>query len=135
MRHPGRYGAAVSLAGYNTPAHDDTTGDLFGRSVTLLDQNSTVWRAQHLAPPALSVLLMYSNDSVQSSRDGRALAAAARPPLHVSVLALLHGGHNFGVWLDEEPTAFSWLSTHLTPPLAPIPTVDGHAPEPFVPAP
>jgi S-formylglutathione hydrolase FrmB len=129
MRHPDRYGAAVSMAGYNNPAHDHTTGDLFGGNASLLDQNSAVWRAQHLAPPALNLLLMYSYDSLQSSGDGQALAAAARPPLHVDVLGLAHGGHNFEVWLSEEPTAFSWLSTHLTPPLAPIPTVDGLAPE------
>jgi hypothetical protein len=43
------------------------------------------------------------------------------------VISLARGGHNFAVWRPEGPTAFAWLSTWLTPPLAPVPTIDGHS--------
>jgi len=128
LRHPDRYRAAVSLAGYNAPAHDRTTGDLFAGSSRLRDQNTTIWRVRYLPRPVLDLLLMDTYDDKESFRDDRALAAAPIPPIHVSVVSLAHGGHNFTIWRAEELTAFAWLSTCLTPPLAPIPAVDGHTP-------
>jgi enterochelin esterase-like enzyme len=129
LRHPGHYRAAVSLAGYNAPANDRTTGDLFAGDSALRDQNTTLWRVQHLPPPVLSLLLMDTADDKESFSDDRALAAAAVPPLHVSVISLAHGGHNFTTWRAEELTALSWLSAFLTPPLAPIPAVNGQTPQ------
>jgi hypothetical protein len=58
LRHPDRYRAAVSLSGYNAPAHDVTTGDLFAGNSSLRDQNTTIWRVQHLPPPVLKLLLI-----------------------------------------------------------------------------
>lgn len=128
LRHPDRFRAAVSLSGYNAPAHDHTTGDLFGGSSLLRDQNTTIWRVRHLPRPVLNLLLMDTRDDKESFQDDQALAAAAIPPIRVSVLSLAHGGHNFTTWHADEITAFAWLSIYLTPPLAPIPAIDGQTP-------
>ncbi len=128
LRHADHYRAAVSLAGYNAPTDERTTGDLFGGNSSLRDQNTTTWRLRYLPPPVLSLLLMDTLDDRESLAADQALAAAAIPPVHVSVVSLAHGGHNFTTWRAEELTAFAWLSAYLIPPLAPIPAVDGHVP-------
>lgn len=60
MRHPNLYAAAVSIAGYAKPAHDFETGDLFAGDTNARDMNTPLWRAQHLPPPELSLLLVAS---------------------------------------------------------------------------
>ncbi len=128
MRHPDLYTAAVSIAGYDHPAHDSQTGNLFGHDSSAQNLNTPIWRALHLPPPDVSLLLMTSAEDPETARDATALAAAARAPLAVSTVALRHGGHNFEVWRAEEPVAFAWLSARLTPPLAPAPVIDSTPP-------
>lgn len=124
MRNPDLFAAAVSVAGYDRPAHDSQTGNLFGHDTAARDANTPIWRAEHLPPPDVSVLLMSSKEDPETARDARALAAAARAPFAVTLVALRHGGHNFEVWRAEEPVAFAWISARLTPPLAPAPVID-----------
>ena len=124
MRHPDIYSAAVSIAGYAKPAHDFQTGDLFAGDTSARNANTPLWRAQHLPPPELALLLLASRPDPGTLRDARALAAAARAPFDVTTIQLASGGHNFEVWRAEEPVAFSWLSRHLAPALAPEPVID-----------
>ncbi|MDP9117796.1 MAG: esterase family protein [Actinomycetota bacterium] len=128
MRHPDLYRAGVSIAGYSSPAHDHQTGELFGHNTALRNENTPLWRAQHLPPPNVALLLMTSKDDPQTDRDARKLAAVAREPLAVTLIPLAHGGHNFEVWRADEPVAFAWLSAHLPPALAPAPVVDNVSP-------
>lgn len=128
MRHPDMFDASVSIAGYARPAHDHQTGELFGHNSALRDQNTPIWRATHLPLPDLSLLLMSSAQDSHTDSDAHALAAAAKPPLSVTLVTLSHGGHNFEVWRAEEPVAFAWLSTRLTAPLAPPPIIDNTQP-------
>lgn len=128
MRHPDMFGAAVSIAGYAHPAHDHQTGELFGHNATLRDQNTPLWRAAHLPPPDVALLLMTSAEDKLSDADAHAMAAVARAPLSVALVSLRHGGHNFEVWRAEEPVAFGWLSAHLIAPLTPPPVIDNTSP-------
>lgn len=128
LRHPTQFSAAVSLSGYDKPYTDPTPGGLFAHDQNALNANSPIWRLQHLPAPALRLLLVATRDDAAAYRDAQAMAAATRSPLQTEVLTLRHGGHNFSVWRAEEPTAFAWLSHVLTPPLAPIPVVDGTLP-------
>ena len=128
MRHPDRFAAAVSIAGYNHPAHDHQTGELFGRDTALRDLNTPIWRETHLPLPNVAVLLMTSRQDPGTGPDAATMAAAARPPFTVTRVSLRSGGHNFEVWRAEEPVAFAWLTTHLTAPLAAPPIVDGTTP-------
>jgi S-formylglutathione hydrolase FrmB len=120
MRHPDLYAAAVSLSGYTHPAHDRSTGDLFGGSLALQKANTPVWMAAHWRGFSdVSVLLMTSQQDPSSYRDALELAAVARAPLRVRTVFLPAGGHNARLWKALEPVAFDWLSRQLVSPLAP----------------
>jgi pimeloyl-ACP methyl ester carboxylesterase len=115
LRHPNLYTAAASLSGYGRPMHNRATGDLFAGSSTLRDHNSPLWLVSHPPTPRLSLLAMTSRQDTGSYRDTVRLAADARPPLTVTTVVLPRGGHNATVWTSLEPTAFTWLTTHLSP--------------------
>lgn len=124
LRHPGLFAAAVSLSGYGHPAHDRSTGNLFGGSVALRNLNTPVWTAAHpRGSSELSVLVMTSRQDGASYRDAVQLAAAARTPLQVTTVVLPRGGHNARLWKELEPAAFNWLSRRLTAPLAPAASI------------
>jgi pimeloyl-ACP methyl ester carboxylesterase len=128
FRHPQLYAAAVSIAGYDAPAHDSTTGDLFGGDPQLAQDYSPLWLLQHRRPPDLALLLISSRPDLTARRASEHMVGAARPPLRLSVLTLPRGGHNFATFAAEIPVGFSWLSRFVAPPLAPLPEVDGLLP-------
>jgi pimeloyl-ACP methyl ester carboxylesterase len=129
LRHPGMFSAAVSIAGYNAPAHDATTGDLFGSDPALAALYSPLWLIRHQTAPDLHLLLITTRPDRYPTKAAWQLAAAARPPLQVSLLTLPRGGHNFGTFAAEVPVGVSWLSRFVAAPLAPLPTVDGLLPQ------
>lgn len=135
LQHPHMFGAAVSIAGYNAPARDGTTGDLFGKTPADANLYSPIWLITHRAPPPMQLLLISTRADRTAYHASLQLSAAARPPVYVSTLTLPRGGHNFATFAAELPTAFGWLSHHLSTALAPIPTVDGLSPTQVNPSP
>jgi pimeloyl-ACP methyl ester carboxylesterase len=128
IRHPDLFTAAVSIAGYDAPAHDATTGDLFGNRPELAALYSPLWLLRHRPQPDLHLLLITTRADRYPTRQALLLAAAARPPFQLSLLTLPRGGHNFGTFAAEVPVGVSWLSRYVPAPLAPLPTVDGLSP-------
>lgn len=120
MRHPALYSSAVSLSGYDKPAHDFQTGSLFAGNASLQNANSPIWRATHLPPSNLAALVLTGRADLSPYRDARQLAAAARPPFLVSAVVFPGGGHNFTFWRALEPYAFSWISRHMSAPVSPL---------------
>jgi len=135
FRHPGMFAAAVSIAGYDAPAHDAATGDLFGHQPQLANEYSPLWLLRHRRPPDLDLLLISSRPDLTSYHAAERMAAADRAPLRLSLLTLPRGGHNFATFAVEVPVGFSWLSRFVGAPLAPIPQADGLLPRPVAPAP
>ncbi|MDQ2836846.1 MAG: alpha/beta hydrolase-fold protein [Actinomycetota bacterium] len=129
MRHPGMFSAAVSMAGYDAPAHDATTGNLFGKDPELANSYSLLWMAKHRMVSPLHLLLITTKPDGSPNQQARMLVSVARPPLELSRLILPRGGHNFGTFGAEIPVGFSWLSRFVSAPLAPIPTIDGLSPQ------
>ena len=129
FRHPQLYSAAVSIAGYNAPARDRSTGDLFGGNPQLAHNFSPLWMLQHQRPPNLALLLISSQPDLTARRATEQMVQAVRPPLRLSVLVLPRGGHNFATFAAEIPVGFSWLSRFVAPPLTPLPEVDGLLPQ------
>ena len=125
MRQPSLYHSAVSIAGYDRPYQDSQTGNLFGNDEPLRDLNTPIWRATHLPPPDISILMLSTKQDPGTSHAAQELTAAARAPMEVTTIELRHGGHNFEVWRDELPVALGWLSRHSPPPLTPVPVIDG----------
>jgi len=133
LRHPDLFTAAVSIAGYDAPAHDATTGNLFGNRPALAALYSPLWLLRHRPQPDLHLLLITTRADRYPTRAALQLAAAARPPFQLSLLTLPRGGHNFGTFAAEVPVGVSWLSRYVSAPLAPLPTVDGLSPVPVAP--
>lgn len=128
LRHPNLYSAAVSISGYDRPAHDHTTGELFGHSSRLRDSYTPLWRLGHVAQPPVSMLVMTSKQDRHAYREDRAFAKLVHSPARMWTLWTKRGGHNAQFWRSLEPTAFAWLSQRMSGPLAPAPTLDRQAP-------
>ncbi|MFC3984710.1 alpha/beta hydrolase [Streptosporangium jomthongense] len=119
MRHPEAFSAAVSLSGYFRAAVDVTTGDLFGGSARLREENDLMWRLRNLPVPPVSVLVTSSERGESGYADTRAFLALARDPMRTASLILPSGGHNFNTWNREIPQALPWLGERLHAPAAP----------------
>jgi len=133
LRHPDLFTAAVSIAGYNAPAHDATTRNLFGDRPALARLFSPAWLVGHQQRGPLHLLLISSRPDRTAFRATEQLRAMVRPPLQLATLVLPSGGHNFRTFAAELPVAFGWLSRYVPAPLAPLPTVDGLLPVPAQP--
>lgn len=119
MRHPEAFSAAASLSGYYASAVDSTTGDLFGGSQQLRNENDLMWRLKNLPMPKVSLLVASSLKGEGDYKATVAFAEAAKAPLEVSTLFLPEGGHNFGTWNKETPPALRWLSARIGGPTTP----------------
>ncbi len=135
LHHPDLFSAAVSMSGYVYPAHDRTTGDLFGHSAARRLENSPAWLLAHRPQPNVSLLVMTSRQDHHSFRDDHAFTRLARAPLSMWTLTMARGGHNATFWRSLEPTAFGWLSRRLIAALTPLPTVNGAQPVQVPPVP
>ncbi len=118
MLNPATFHAAVSLSGYFTTLHDNTTGSLWGGSSVVRHLNNLDWRLRHLPAPPVSVLVTTSRDEggPLGITNSRRFLALARPPMQVSSIIEPHGGHNFTTWMPEIPKALSWMSARLPAP-------------------
>lgn len=112
MRHSDRYSAGASLGGYLRSIKDATTGELYGGSARVRDDNDLIWRLEHLPPPPTSVLIAASR-SEKGYRQAQRFVRSARPPLRVDTLFPDDGGHNFGTFRRLTPEIMKWMSGQL----------------------
>lgn len=117
MRHPDRYGAAVSLSGYFQAITDRTTGDLYHGDLAVQEANSPLWRMQHLPVPALAIYLASARDDPKAVRQMRQFSSAVRSPIRLTTATTPLGGHTFGAWLPMLAPALDWLGSWLAGPL------------------
>lgn len=112
MLHPHQYGAGIVLGGYFHP--------LFGHTYQPFGPHSKLGRRYNLVvlahrdPPPVALWLETSHtDSVSYPSTSR-LLAAARAPLSIRAVVLLHAGHRFGVWTPLLPKALRWLGSRIS---------------------
>ena len=113
MKASDRFTAAVSMAGYFYPRQDWQTGDLYGGSKQVKNDNSLIWRLQHLPPPPISVLVTTSPDGERDYGEARKFLQAARAPMMTDKILVPGGGHNPRTWRRVLPSALLWMSNHL----------------------
>jgi enterochelin esterase-like enzyme len=113
MKASDRFTAAVSMAGYFYPRQDWQTGDLYAGSKQVKNDNSLIWRLQHLPPPPISVLITTSPDGERDFGEARKFLQAARAPLATDKILVPGGGHNPRTWRRVLPSALLWMSRHL----------------------
>jgi hypothetical protein len=110
------YAAAASLSGYFTAITDHTTGDLYRGNRLLREQNSPLWRIEHLPVPDMPVFIGIARDDRSGYIQARQFSAAARSPLQVTTVLVPQGGHTGEVWTVLEPSVYDWLSGWLAAP-------------------
>jgi enterochelin esterase-like enzyme len=117
MRHPDRYGAAVSFSGYFQAISDHTTGDLYHGDTAYRELNSPLWRMQHLPVPPLAIYLAGARDDSKAIGQIRQFAAAVRAPVRLTTATTSLGGHTIGAWLPMLAPALDWLGSWLAGPV------------------
>jgi hypothetical protein len=130
MRHPDMYAATASLSGYFMAITDHTTGDLYHGDREVWEENSPLWRLQHLPVPALPIFLAVAADDRSGYKQLQDFAAAVRPPMQATTVVVPSGGHTGGLWRTLLPAVFDWFAGWLAAPqidpapgpVKPIPT-------------
>ncbi|MDL4814874.1 alpha/beta hydrolase [Actinomadura opuntiae] len=112
MLHSDRFAAGASLGGYLHAVKDATTGELYGGSAQVRNDNDLIWRAGHLPSPPTSVLLA-SSKVEKGYRQAQQFIKLARPPLRVDTLFPDDGGHNFGTFTRLTPEIMRWMDGRL----------------------
>ncbi|MFC4056494.1 alpha/beta hydrolase [Actinomadura syzygii] len=115
MRHSDVFSRAASLSGYYGAIKDLTTGDLYGGSQAVRNENDLFWRLRHRPQPPISVLLTTSRVGEGNKNGTQRFLSLVRPPMRASSLVLDSGGHNFGTWRRVLPQVLRWMSQGLTP--------------------
>ena len=128
LRHPGLYAAAASLSGYFTAITDGTTGDLYRGDEHLRDENSPLWRVQHLPLPDLGLFLCAAADDQPGYRHMQELTKVLKPPVHLTRMVVPVGGHTLTVWRTALPVVLDWLSGWLGAPSTTPPDPIGSGP-------
>jgi len=113
MDHSDRFSTAVSLSGYFHSLKDLTTGDLYGASLAVRNQNDLLWRIQHLPPPPINLLVTSCKVGERTYPQAQQFLALAKPPLKADSLILDSGGHNYQTFTRMMPGALAWLSGKL----------------------
>ncbi|MBY8878893.1 alpha/beta hydrolase [Actinacidiphila acidipaludis] len=115
LEDPGSYSAAVGLSADYAAPKDPTTGDLFGGSTKVREDNNLSWRLQHLPQPPVSLLVTSSRQGEKNYRATVHFMSLVKGPTKLSSIILPSGGHNFTTWGREIPPALQWLSGRLVP--------------------
>ncbi|QKW33635.1 esterase [Actinomadura sp. NAK00032] len=114
MRHSDVLSKAAALSGYYGAIKDITTGDLYGGSQAVRNENDLFWRLRHRPPPPISVLVTTSRVGEKNRDETQRFLSLVRPPMRASSLVLDSGGHNFQTWKRVLPQVLRWMSRGLT---------------------
>jgi enterochelin esterase-like enzyme len=115
LEDPKDYSAGVGLSADYAAPKDATTGDLFGGSARVRQENNLDWRLQHLPQPPVSLLVTSSRQGEKNYHATLRFIGLVKGPTKVSSIILPSGGHNFTTWGREIPPALQWLAGHLVP--------------------
>lgn len=109
LRFPTRFGAAVSIGGDSEPYIDNTTGDLFGGSQQLRNENTATWLYKQHKTRGVKLLLIAGKQDRSSWPSTQKLVNLAKGDPNVSLLTFPTGGHNLNGYRPLVPQMFAWL--------------------------
>ncbi len=111
LRHPHQFAAAVSFGGYYDPLTDHTTGNLFGGSAKLRNENSPRWLYTHNRGLAGGRLLMVTGKQDSFAwKSTQQMLAISRGDKNVAVLPFADGGHNYRNYRSYLSPSLQWLA-------------------------
>lgn len=112
MTYSDRYGSAVNLGGHFHALRDTTTGDLWGGSQIIRNENDLIWRIQHMPAPPINLLITSSKIGEKSYPQAVQFMGLVKPPLQMDQMVLESGGHNYETWGRLLPGVLKWMSQH-----------------------
>lgn len=113
MMYPGRFSAAVSMAGYYLAIRGRGVHGMWGGSLALRRENSPDWRLSHLPAPPVSILVTSSWRGEPSRPGTLKFLRLVHAPMRGYSLIVPQGGHNFRTWGYELVPSLIWLSHRL----------------------
>ncbi|OIV38177.1 esterase [Mangrovactinospora gilvigrisea] len=113
MQYPKTFSSAVALSGYFKTPEDPTTGDLFGGSRRVKNENDLFWRLKHLPAPHIKLLVTTTKHGEDDYATTMKFIKAVKAPMQISGMVLPSGGHSFNTWSRELPQALPWLASNL----------------------
>lgn len=111
---PQRFHVAVAASAYFDALKDDTTGDLWGGSEAVRDQNDLLWLTKHGLHPDADLLVFTTKEDDSSYASSKELLALSKAPTRTYSSVADHGGHNLKVLRVALPEMLVWLSQHLS---------------------
>jgi hypothetical protein len=111
MLHSAQYTAGIVMGGYFRPEFTNRYRP-FATDSRLARHYDLVAMA-HSDPPPVALWVETSRADKVSYPSSASLLAAARAPLSIQAVVLLHAGHRFGVWSALMPRALTWLGAHI----------------------
>ena len=112
LSHSDRFSVAIPIAAYFSPFKGKLTGDLFGGSATLMDQNSPLILAKALTLPS-HMLLVGSSQDPGVMGDIAKMEAVHNLNLIIDQLVDQYGAHTTKVWKSQLPRILDWLSSKI----------------------
>lgn len=114
LRHRNLFNAAAGVGAYYDAETDHTTGDLFGNSRQLRNENSPIWLIQHPAVQNTNLLIVVSKqdwDSYQGAfyADSATMISQTAGIPGVATIVLPTGGHNYQTYGRTMPDILAWL--------------------------
>lgn len=111
MLNPRAYAAGIVMGGYFRPEFTDTYQPFVSDSALARRYDLIALARNH--PPPVALWLETSRSDPLSYPSSSQLLAAARAPLSVRAVVLLHAGHRFSVWTPLLPKALRWLGAYI----------------------
>jgi hypothetical protein len=99
------------MGGYFRPEFTDTYQPFVSDSALARRYDLIALARNH--PPPVALWLETSRSDPLSYPSSSQLLAAARAPLSVRAVVLLHAGHRFSVWTPLLPKALRWLGAYI----------------------
>ena len=107
-----QFSVAIPIAAYFEPFESSVTGNLFGSSNVIRNQNSPLHLAKSLKLP-IHMLLVGTGDDPGVVGDISKMEAINNPNLAIDQLIDRGGGHTTKVWKGQLPRILHWLSTQI----------------------
>ncbi|KAA2254115.1 esterase [Solihabitans fulvus] len=117
LRHPDRFAAAASIAGYLSPITDNDTGDLYRGDPQARKENDPLWRIANKPVPPVALYLATALDDADLPAQIQQFAQRSKPPLELTSRTVPTGGHSVAAWQTFVPPALDWLSARLAGPV------------------
>jgi enterochelin esterase-like enzyme len=110
LKYPASFSSAVSFGGEFDTYLDNTTGDLFGGSTQLRNENSPLWLYGQYGMRGGKLLMISGKQDIWAWSSTQQMVAATHADPNVSLISFPTGGHNYRNYKAYLAPALEWLA-------------------------